>query len=125
MLFIDTHVAVFIHNGDPALLSPTGLHILDSAEAIVLSPMAALELGYLYESGKIRFRSEEITGFLSRELGISIETGGFGRAVLHAVSLTWTRDPFDRIITAQAALSGATLLTRDRTIRDNYAGAVW
>jgi PIN domain nuclease of toxin-antitoxin system len=39
--------------------------------------------------------------------------------------MKWTRDPFDRLITAQAALGESTLLTKDDTIRTNYANAVW
>jgi PIN domain nuclease of toxin-antitoxin system len=32
---------------------------------------------------------------------------------------------FDRLIVAQARVSGSTLLTKDRTIRENYPPAVW
>lgn len=46
-------------------------------------------------------------------------------AFIHAGGFTWTRDPFDRTITAQAARVGAFLLTRDETIRRHYAAAVW
>jgi PIN domain nuclease of toxin-antitoxin system len=38
---------------------------------------------------------------------------------------TWTRDPFDRIIVAQARLRGAPLLTKDRTIQTHHAEAFW
>ena len=56
---------------------------------------------------------------------MTVDVEGLGEATLHAVSLSRTRDPFDRIITAQAAYRGATLLTRDQNIRANYANAVW
>jgi PIN domain nuclease of toxin-antitoxin system len=42
-------------------------------------------------------------------------------ALLHR----WTRDPFDRLIVAQAAIESVRLLTKDRTIRRNFAGAIW
>jgi PIN domain nuclease of toxin-antitoxin system len=40
-------------------------------------------------------------------------------------SFQWTRDPFDRLITAQAASYNQVLLTKDETIRKHYANAIW
>jgi PIN domain nuclease of toxin-antitoxin system len=37
----------------------------------------------------------------------------------------WTRDPFDRLITAQAAVGSDVLITKDATITANYPRAVW
>jgi PIN domain nuclease of toxin-antitoxin system len=37
----------------------------------------------------------------------------------------WTRDPFDRLIVAQALLHDAPLITKDEHIRRHYAGALW
>ena len=45
--------------------------------------------------------------------------------ISHAMTLTWTRDPFDRLLVATAMLHKAPLITQDRTIRENYAEAVW
>jgi len=39
--------------------------------------------------------------------------------------ITWTRDPFDRIITATAAMHNAMLLTKDEQIRQEYDRALW
>jgi len=42
-----------------------------------------------------------------------------------AVRQSWARDPFDRIIVAQAALRRAPLITRDADIRADYDRALW
>jgi PIN domain nuclease of toxin-antitoxin system len=42
-----------------------------------------------------------------------------------AVGLTWTRDPFDRVIAAHAIVADAPLVTADRTILDNLPLATW
>ena len=42
-----------------------------------------------------------------------------------AAEETWTRDPFDRVIVAQARLRGAPLLTKDRAIHAGYERAIW
>jgi len=39
--------------------------------------------------------------------------------------LSWTRDAFDRLIVAQAALDRAALVTRDRLILKHYPKALW
>ena len=41
------------------------------------------------------------------------------------LGITWTRDPFDRIIVAQAKIRNSALVTRDREIRLHYSKAVW
>lgn len=41
------------------------------------------------------------------------------------MGLTWTRDPFDRMIAAQAIVADAPLVTADRTILANLPLAVW
>ena len=42
-----------------------------------------------------------------------------------ASSISWTRDPFDRLIAAHASLEAAILLTADETILEALPGAVW
>jgi hypothetical protein len=43
-----------------------------------------------------------------------------------ALTETWTRDPFDRLITAHTRANGlAWLVTSDRRIREAYPRAVW
>lgn len=42
-----------------------------------------------------------------------------------AISMDFTRDPFDRLITAHAALDNNLIITKDRRILKNYPGAVW
>jgi len=49
----------------------------------------------------------------------------FHAIVNGALGLSWTRDPFDRIIVANSALNNNLLITKDRTILENYENAVW
>ncbi|HTA43492.1 MAG TPA: hypothetical protein VK789_13645 [Bryobacteraceae bacterium] len=58
--------------------------------------------------------------------GVGLCDFPFSRTAQEAVGITWTMDPFDRLIVAQAmANHGAYLITRDRLIRHHYRGAVW
>ena len=49
----------------------------------------------------------------------------FSSVVTKALGLKWTRDPFDRLITSQAAIDDSKLLTKDTIIHTYYAEAVW
>jgi len=49
----------------------------------------------------------------------------FDRVVSAALEQSWTRDPFHRLIVAQAAVRGAPLLTRDEQLRARYTKAAW
>jgi PIN domain nuclease of toxin-antitoxin system len=42
-----------------------------------------------------------------------------------ATGLSWTRDPFDRLISAHAIVTNSPLITADETIREHLALAVW
>ena len=68
---------------------------------------------------------EELIEQLRRTIDLQISDTPFSQVVAQALRHTWTRDPFDRIITAQAALGQHRLLTKDRTIRDHYQRAYW
>ena len=57
--------------------------------------------------------------------GLKLEEEGFTQALRMSISLSWTRDPFDRIITAHASLFDAPLLTKDSRIQHYYQRAVW
>ena len=45
--------------------------------------------------------------------------------VMEAIAQSWTRDPFDRIIVANAICAESQLLTKDANILGNYKNAVW
>jgi hypothetical protein len=49
----------------------------------------------------------------------------FSRVVECARSLSWTRDPFDRLIVGQAIAHGKPLITKDAPIPANDPRAVW
>jgi PIN domain nuclease of toxin-antitoxin system len=87
--------------------------------------MVIVEIDVLREIGRIDEGSAVIIGVLSRGLGLRVCDLPFPAVAAAAANLTWTRDPFDRLIVAQAVVAKAPLITRDRTILDNSAVAYW
>lgn len=124
VIHLDTHVVVWLYAGDLGRFSPGARRRL-GGEELRISPMVALELQYLHEVGRISESGSAVLSDLTRKLGLAQAEGEFSTVVATAEGLEWTRDPFDRLIVAHAALHGATLLTKDRSIRRNYRHAVW
>jgi PIN domain nuclease of toxin-antitoxin system len=87
--------------------------------------MARLELDFLYEIGRINEDPRTIMDLVFRDYELGVEQEGWGRAAELASTLTWTRDPFDRLIVAHALVFGEPLLTKDRHIRKHYRHAFW
>lgn len=123
-LYLDTHVVIWLYAGRRDLFPPAAAGRLDRHD-LLISPMVALELEYLYECGKVREDSPPVLDALHREIGLTLCDLPFARVGEAARPLRWTRDPFDRLITAHAAARRAPLLTRDAGLRERYPQAVW
>ena len=123
-MYLDTHVVIWLYQKDEERISSLARELIESRDLLV-SPMVLLELEYLFETGKTKADAAEIYDYLHDTLQIDVCSKPFGAVVKKAIGMKWTRDPFDRLITAQAALGESTLLTKDDTIRTNYANAVW
>jgi len=124
MIYLDTHVVAWLYSGDLELL-PHGVRDLLEGEELVISPMVELELQYLYESGRTTQPARVVVDTLDEEIGLARCGLPFGQVVDKALEQSWTRDPFDRMIVAQARARRLPLLTRDQTIRDHYREAIW
>lgn len=124
MIYLDTHVVVWLYAGEVARLSPRARAGIESRE-LRISPMVLLELQYLRETGRITARPEKIRTALALDLGLHVCALPLADAVTAALPFDWTRDPFDRLICGHAAARGAPLVTKDATIRENFPKAVW
>ena len=68
---------------------------------------------------------DEMLAALRRDVGLEVLDTSATELVQAAIGLTWTRDPFDRLIAAHAIVADAPLVTADQTIRDNFPLATW
>jgi PIN domain nuclease of toxin-antitoxin system len=124
LIFLDTHVVVWLYVGNLGLFPGAVRQDLEESE-LLISPIVALELKYLHEIDRITIGSNVVVDELQRTIGLQISDTPFAQVVSRALLNTWTRDPFDRIITAHAALGEHRLLTKDQTIRAHYSRAYW
>jgi PIN domain nuclease of toxin-antitoxin system len=124
VIYLDTHVLVWLFSGAANELSSTARALID-AEQLLVSPIVGLELQLLYERGRAKQSAAEVLSTLSTDVGLTVCDLAFPLVAARARDERWTRDPFDRLIVAQAQVRGAPLLTRDDRIREHYERAVW
>ena len=124
LIYLDTHVVVWLYTGELSLFPKNVLYLLEEKN-LGVSPIVQLELQFLLEIGRIKVKPEIILRNLEETIGLKVCSQEFKRVVLEALKQTWTRDPFDRLIVAQANLSEAHLITKDETILQHYKRSIW
>ena len=123
-LLLDTHLLLWAASS-PERLSPTALELLESDQnQLVFSAASLWEITIKRQLGRIDFDADPRLlrrGLLDNgwlELAISSE---------HAIAVERLpplhRDPFDRILLAQADIEGMLLLTSDDTV-SRYPGSI-
>jgi PIN domain nuclease of toxin-antitoxin system len=122
--YLDTQLVVWLGEARLDRLTPLAEAALEDGE-LAISPMVLLELEYLYELHRIVRPPLALAQQLGNQIGLEIKDVGFAAIIGTAISETWTRDPFDRIIVAHARADSAPLITSDSKIRENYSKAIW
>ena len=124
MIYLDTHVVVWLYTGLTEKFSEPVRRLINDDE-VCISPMVRLELQFLHEIQRVTDDEHRIVSDLANRIGLHVSTEPFDRIVTRALAYSWTRDPFDRLIVAHAALQDSILVSKDRTILTNYAHARW
>lgn len=122
--YLDTNVVLWLA-GAPEQLSEGAVRAVNESALLLISPMVEMEIEYLYEVGRIQQPSSVVLEHLRSGINLRHCDRAFAAVVAAARAIKWTRDPFDRLITAQAMIGDDVLLTRDKIIRANYAHAAW
>lgn len=123
-LYLDTHALVWLYNNELHKFSQSTLELIDNSH-LLISPMVILELEYLYEIKRLNKNASVIFETLQQEINLQTCPLNFLEIVYSALKHSWTRDPFDRVIVAQAAINHAMLISKDEMIHANYDNVIW
>lgn len=123
-IYLDTHVLVWLVQDERHKLDETARRAIENDD-LVASPASVLELELLHEIGRLRTSASRVVDTLAAAIGLRICELPFRTVVDHALKENWGRDPFDRLIVANAKAAGAPLLTKDERILRHYSRAVW
>jgi len=124
MILLDTHVVLWLYTGERARI-PAAVQRRIDEEQVALSPFALLELGYLQEIGRITDSATTIAAEMRFRLGVDVTDVPAAAVCATALALTWTTDPFDRLLAAHATVNALPLVTKDETIRAHLPLAWW
>ena len=124
VIHLDTHIVLWLFDKRLEHLSVTSRSAIEMSD-LAVSPMVSLELEYLCEIGRIKVPGAVIVEDLGARIGLRVSSATFADVVFRARSLSWTRDPFDRLIAANALVDGCRLVTADRSILQNLDAAFW
>lgn len=113
-LLLDTHVLIWALAEEPGLASAARSAIWDEGNDVAVSPVSAWEIEIKRSVGKLDVPHdlvEELANARFSPLSITIDHAlAAGRLPLYH------RDPFDRMLIAQAQIEGLTIVTRDSQI---------
>ena len=124
MIYLDTHIVVWLYAGLMQAFNQSIKTMLNEHE-IWISPIVRLELQYLHEIGRVTQPSQVIVADLADRIGLQVCGKEFNAIISRAFQVTWTGDPFDRVIVANAALNDNILISKDRNMQENYHHTRW
>lgn len=125
LIYLDTHVVVWLYTGHVDRLSKKARRLIEDDAELMISPMVVLELEYLHEIERLAVGGRDIVHGLATQIGLQTCRLPFPDVIDAAIDQGWTRDPFDRLIVAQAVAAASPLLTKDATIRRHCKLARW
>jgi PIN domain nuclease of toxin-antitoxin system len=124
MIFLDTHVIIWLFAGELDQFNKKTLSIINDNQ-IYISQISRLEMKFLNEIGRIKQKPDVIVDTLIDEIGLKFSNNSFERIISQAIHLDFTRDPFDRIIVADALISNSKLISKDINIKKYYKNTIW
>ncbi|HEY5979223.1 MAG TPA: type II toxin-antitoxin system VapC family toxin [Microlunatus sp.] len=117
-LLIDTHIALWLAVS-PARLSASASSIVrDGAHELVLSTASAWEIAVKHAAGKLLLPAppEAFVPELCRRLRLAVLVIEISHALRAGTLPMLHRDPFDRVLVAQAQVVGLPIMTVDPKI---------
>ena len=122
-LLLDTHAALWFLGDDERLSERVHAHLADESNEVLLSAAVVWEVAIKRSLGKLSVPDEYLDLLLSAGVEALAVTHQHAARVEH---LPWHhRDPFDRMLIAQAAIEGAALVSGDEALRPYGVPLVW
>lgn len=126
-LLLDTHALVWWWTDDPRLPQLARAAIADPENIVVVSAASAWEIATKHRLGKW----PEVAGIIDA-FETNVLRSRFGSLAISAEHARLAgllegphRDPFDRVLIAQARLEGVPVVSRDKVFHDYGAAVVW
>jgi PIN domain nuclease of toxin-antitoxin system len=113
-ILLDTHFILWIVSGAQRLAE---FPWIERYRPWGVSPVSLLEIQYLAEIGRIEVKNPQFFDALAEDPRFIIDEVPLVPLIRRASELTWTRDPFDRLLAAHSSVRRLPLCTTDRVVR--------
>jgi PIN domain nuclease of toxin-antitoxin system len=125
-LLLDTHAFIWFINGDKKLSSKVNKAVTNIKNTCFISIASIWEIAIKYANGKLELESDfdAIAGFLA-DNEIQILPIDFEHVQQLLKLEDFHRDPFDRVIIAQAMTEGLTIATKDEQFVNYKVALLW
>jgi PIN domain nuclease of toxin-antitoxin system len=117
-ILLDTHFLIWILTGAEKI---DEYPWLDDHRPWGVSPISLLELQYLAEVGRIELNAAGLLEALQLDRRFVVDEPPLVPLIESALPLTWTRDPFDRLLAAHSTTRRVPLCTVDRLLLEHHA----
>lgn len=87
----------------------------------IISPISLLEIKFLQECGKIKLEFDGLIAHLNEDIRFEIDNPSIEELCFKAFSITWTRDPFDRLLVAHSIVRAMPFGTLDKVILKKHS----
>lgn len=118
---LDTHFLLWVVLGSPRI---SEFPWLDRYRPWGVSPVSFLEIQYLSEVGRVAVRNPQFAETVMRDPRFIVDEVPLLALIRHAYDLAWTRDPFNRLLSAHSATRRIPLCTTDRVVQGNHTRIV-
>jgi PIN domain nuclease of toxin-antitoxin system len=122
-LLLDTHAALWWLSGDERFGEAAADHLADSTNQVLLSAAVVWEVAIKRSLGKLRAPADLAPTLVAAgavPLPISLDHAAAVEALPRH-----HRDPFDRLLVAQATIERATLVSGDAALHEYGVAVVW
>ena len=117
MILLDTNALIWLEQGHAR-----SRVLLDLERRLYVSPATLLELQFLIEIGRIRLRGGTLERLANDDRWL-VDDPPAAAWFNQAHDLSWTRDPFDRLLVAHARLRGWRFATADTALLKRFKPA--
>jgi PIN domain nuclease of toxin-antitoxin system len=114
---LDTHFVIWITSNRRRLRT---FPWLAAYEPWIVSPISLLEIQFLTETGRMKSQAVQLAEAIMSDSRFSVDEVSFVAVVQKSLELGWTRDPFDRLITAHSLVRRIPLCSVDEIILKNH-----
>jgi PIN domain nuclease of toxin-antitoxin system len=126
-LLLDTHAFIWRVTGSKRLSSVASAAIDDPSNQVLVSAASAWEVATKHRLGKLPEGAAIVAGFIqvTRTLHADFLSMSVEHSLLAGSFDVSHRDPFDRMLAAQAAVEGAQLVTLDPAFAEFPIATYW